>query len=133
MGAILTQSTRWANAEKALVRLKEAGALSPQAVRDLPPERLALRPTKDTYKASQDLFHRSLPRDPALFQEYHALLVCLGKGVCRRRDPCCPECPLRDLCPAGQGAPGSRSGPALRGLTPGPAHRLAGARRPRSP
>ncbi|MDD5126593.1 MAG: endonuclease III domain-containing protein [Dehalococcoidales bacterium] len=40
-GAILTQSTAWVNVEKAIGNLKAAGALSPQALRDLPPHELA--------------------------------------------------------------------------------------------
>lgn len=46
-GAILTQNTAWANVEKALGNLKAAGALSPQAIRDMPEEELAqlIRPS----------------------------------------------------------------------------------------
>ena len=35
MGAILTQSAAWSNAEKALTNMKEAGVLSPKALRRL--------------------------------------------------------------------------------------------------
>jgi endonuclease-3 related protein len=35
-----------------------------------------------------------LPRDPQLFNEYHALLVAVGKRYCRTV-PRCAECPLR--------------------------------------
>ena len=41
IGAILTQSASWANVEKALGNLKEAGVLSAAALRSLPLERLA--------------------------------------------------------------------------------------------
>lgn len=46
-GAILTQNSAWSNAEKALDNLKAAGALEPQAIRDMRQERLArlLRPS----------------------------------------------------------------------------------------
>lgn len=47
----------------------------------------------DGYDAAQALFHRSLPRDAALFNEYHALLVRLGKDLCRPRARC-EACPL---------------------------------------
>ena len=35
-----------------------------------------------------------LPADPKLFNEYHALLVAVGKRYCRSV-PRCAECPLR--------------------------------------
>ncbi|MDE2765172.1 MAG: endonuclease [Chloroflexota bacterium] len=41
VGAILTQNTAWANAKRALERLKQAGALSPAALRALPEAELA--------------------------------------------------------------------------------------------
>ena len=47
LGAILTQFTAWANAEKALSNLKKARVMSTTALRDIPQERLAalLRPS----------------------------------------------------------------------------------------
>ena len=41
VGAILTQSTAWANVEKAIVNLKSVGKLSPQSLRSLPKGGLA--------------------------------------------------------------------------------------------
>lgn len=41
VGAILTQNTNWQNVEKAIVGLKEAGALSPSGMKRLPLSRLA--------------------------------------------------------------------------------------------
>jgi endonuclease-3 related protein len=41
VGAILTQSAAWSNAEKAIANLKAAGALSPKAIRRLPVSELA--------------------------------------------------------------------------------------------
>ena len=219
VGAILTQSANWANVERALARLKGAGALSPQALRELPLERVAhlirpsgyfrvkarklrafaehlgrhwgddlsamlaqpgerlreellsiygvgeetaddillyagghpwfvvdaytrrvlerlgVAPPEKTYRAFQDLFHANLPRDPALFNEYHALLVRLGKEVCRKRDPLCPHCPLRDLCPTGQGQapPASPAEGKAKGRRRRPGPPPAGRRRTRSP
>lgn len=40
VGAILTQNTNWVNVEKAIENLKREGMLSPQALRDVSPERL---------------------------------------------------------------------------------------------
>jgi endonuclease-3 related protein len=48
------------------------------------------------YQDIQDLFHSCLDRDAQLFNEYHALLVRLGKDHCRRK-PICAGCPLEDL------------------------------------
>ncbi|MFH1651082.1 MAG: hypothetical protein ABID87_03115 [Chloroflexota bacterium] len=70
--------------------------------------RLGLAPDRDSYAAYQQLFMAHLPADAALFNEYHALLVCLGKNTCRPR-PRCGECCLRDLCAA---APDLQSSPA---------------------
>lgn len=46
------------------------------------------------YHALQALFAGHLPHDPRLFNEYHALLVRVGKEFCRAR-PRCEACPLR--------------------------------------
>jgi hypothetical protein len=43
---------------------------------------------------------KSLPRDPQLFNEFHALIVNTGKNWCRKSVPRCEECPLRSLLPA---------------------------------
>lgn len=59
--------------------------------------RLGLAPEKESYAAYQRFFMENLPSDAKLFNEYHALLVCLGKNVCRRR-PLCAECCLGDIC-----------------------------------
>jgi endonuclease-3 related protein len=51
---------------------------------------------KAGYGELQGLFMRHLPPDEALFNEYHALLVQVGKRHCRRT-PSCPGCPLEPL------------------------------------
>ncbi len=177
VGAILTQSAAWSNVEKAIANLKDAGALSPESLRQLPLseiatliypsgyynakalklkslatwlgeyyqddldrlfatetgqlrrellavhgigeetadsiilyaanqpifvvdaytrriiDRIDLAPEATSYAAYQALFMDNLPRDVGLFNEYHALLVCLGKNVCRSR-PLCQQCSL---------------------------------------
>lgn len=55
-----------------------------------------------TYAEAQAFLHRGLPRDAALFNEFHALLVETGKRYCHRRTPECGECPLRYDLPAGR-------------------------------
>jgi endonuclease-3 related protein len=54
--------------------------------------RLGIVPEKASYEAIQNLFMNHLPHDERLFNEYHALLVHLGKNVCKKT----PEC---DICP----------------------------------
>jgi len=49
------------------------------------------------YHAVQALFHRHLAPDAALYNEFHALFVRLGKDFCRPRKPACADCPLNDL------------------------------------
>lgn len=44
------------------------------------------------------LFVRFLGEDAALFNEYHALIVALGKDFCRKSEPACAFCPLSKLC-----------------------------------
>ncbi len=48
----------------------------------------------DGYHTIQLLFMENLPRDPGLFNEYHALLVKLGKIHCKKSAPRCNGCPL---------------------------------------
>lgn len=62
--------------------------------------RLGLAPREGPYAAFQDLFMDNLPRDEALFNEYHALLVRHGKSACRLA-PACAGCCLGRLCPSG--------------------------------
>ena len=62
--------------------------------------RLGLASDKDSYTAYQEMFEANLPRDVDLFNEYHALLVRLGKDICRK-EPLCRACPLREVCATG--------------------------------
>ncbi|MBZ0169656.1 endonuclease [Candidatus Methylomirabilis lanthanidiphila] len=57
-------------------------------------ERHGLIAANTSYGEIQRLFMTHLPADPALFNEYHALLVAVGKIYCRRT-PHCESCPLR--------------------------------------
>jgi endonuclease-3 related protein len=59
--------------------------------------RIGLAPDRNSYAAYQALFMDNLPADTQLFNEYHALLVCLAKNVCRSH-PLCPQCCLNDIC-----------------------------------
>ena len=53
------------------------------------------------YDEIKDHFEANLPADAALYNEYHALLVRVGKEYCRRTAPRCEECPLACLLPPG--------------------------------
>ncbi|MBM3925628.1 MAG: endonuclease [SAR202 cluster bacterium] len=64
-------------------------------------ERLGLGGGVRSYGEWQALFHSSLPRNAALFNEYHALVVKHGKDVCRKA-PRCEGCCLREVCKAGK-------------------------------
>jgi endonuclease-3 related protein len=184
VGAILTQSASWHNVELAIESLKQAGSLSPKALRQIPmadlaghihssgyynakakklkamvkwlggyeddlegafagelddkrnellgihgigpetadsillyaagkpvfvidaytrriTERIGITPQKDSYDAFQKLFTSNLEQDARLFNEYHALLVKLGKDVCRKK-PLCPICGLKEMCSYGR-------------------------------
>lgn len=48
----------------------------------------------DGYQELQGLFMRSLKKDAKLFNEYHALLVRLGKEFCAKGKGRCQGCPL---------------------------------------
>jgi len=48
-----------------------------------------------TYEELRQLFMEHLPQEVPLYQEYHALLVRLGKDFCRPQ-PRCPYCPLNE-------------------------------------
>jgi endonuclease-3 related protein len=51
---------------------------------------------KASYDEVQRLFVDHLPNDEGLFNEYHALLVHLGKTLCKKI-PKCDKCPLRGI------------------------------------
>lgn len=47
------------------------------------------------YEEIQNLFMKNLENDVQLFNEYHALLVKLGKDYCLKSKPKCDICPLK--------------------------------------
>ena len=49
------------------------------------------------YNKWQELFMDNLPKDTKLFNEYHALLVEVGKNHCKTK-PICKECPIKEIC-----------------------------------
>jgi len=53
------------------------------------------------YHQIQDYIQGELPQDVPMYNEFHALLVRLGKDLCRKTNPKCVECPLCKLLPRG--------------------------------
>lgn len=62
-------------------------------------ERHGLAQPKASYEEVREFFERRLPKDVPLYNEFHALMVRNGKEHCRKRDPRCEECALRDFLP----------------------------------
>ncbi len=59
-------------------------------------ERIGVYGERD-YAALKSLFESSVQRDFRIYNEYHALIVELGKRHCRTR-PFCNGCPLSEIC-----------------------------------
>lgn len=72
--------------------------------------RLGLAERNVSYEKLQAFFMQHLPPDPALYGEYHALIVRHGKERCRARRPRCGDCPLRQECAACECADSSTRG-----------------------
>jgi endonuclease-3 related protein len=51
------------------------------------------------YDEIKEEFESTLPADAPLFNEYHALLVRVGKDYCKRAAPNCDACPLASMLP----------------------------------
>lgn len=49
------------------------------------------------YDELQQIFMKELNNDEKLFNEYHALLVELGKNICKNK-PLCGKCPINEMC-----------------------------------
>ncbi len=63
--------------------------------------RLNLINEKEDYDKIQLFFHKNLPSDYKLFNEFHALIVEHAKRHCRKK-PLCDICPLRTICSWGK-------------------------------
>lgn len=61
-------------------------------------ERLKMIKPMDNYHQIQSLFMSNLAPEVGLFNEYHALIVELGKKICNSR-PICAKCVLSKICP----------------------------------
>jgi len=49
------------------------------------------------YHSIQQEFLEKLPQDVDMFNEYHALIVQLGKDYCKKTKPLCASCPLEKM------------------------------------
>lgn len=58
-------------------------------------ERHNLFPANSDYHQVKEYFTKHLPLDKSLFNEFHALIVKIGKDFCRAK-PNCEKCPLND-------------------------------------
>ncbi|MFO7801274.1 MAG: endonuclease III domain-containing protein [Desulfovermiculus sp.] len=56
--------------------------------------RHAFVPEDVNYGQLQEMFTDNLPSDVQVFNEYHALLVRVGKRWCKKSSPVCKDCPL---------------------------------------
>ncbi len=65
--------------------------------------RLGMLAGGEGYGQIQRAFEVHVPREAPLYNEYHALIVQLGKAICRPR-PRCGECPLAGVCAGAQTA-----------------------------
>jgi endonuclease-3 related protein len=58
---------------------------------------------KPDYAAVQSFFENNLPKDPTLYNEFHAQLVNVGKNWCKKSRPRCEDCPLLPHLPQSTG------------------------------
>ena len=62
-------------------------------------QRHKIVPKTGSYENIRGLMEKSLPSDVPLFNEFHALLVQVGKRFCRPKAPNCSACPLKCFLP----------------------------------
>lgn len=58
-------------------------------------------PIAADYHQTQEFLHAHLPLHALLFNEFHALLVEVGKKHCKPHSPRCAGCPLEEFLPGG--------------------------------
>jgi endonuclease III related protein len=64
--------------------------------------RHGILPAGANYAQAQEAIHRGLDRDAGVYNEFHALLVEVGKRHCRRGEARCGGCPLATFLPEGK-------------------------------
>ena len=58
--------------------------------------RIGYLPEGVDYATTQKLFVDHLPRDVALYNDFHAQFVALGANICKKTNPLCKSCPVRE-------------------------------------
>lgn len=58
--------------------------------------RKKLFPEDADYLRVQEIFMKNLKKDVKLYNEYHALIVRLGKEICKKNKPKCEICPIKN-------------------------------------
>lgn len=53
---------------------------------------------KIKYEKLQKLFEENLNKDVNLYNNFHGLLVRLGNGYCKKKNPLCGDCPIELKC-----------------------------------
>lgn len=59
--------------------------------------RLGIVPQDQSYEEVRAFFMKNLPSSARLYNEYHALVVALGKEICTSGNPKCNLCPVKPL------------------------------------
>ena len=63
--------------------------------------RLGLVSKEAGYEEVRKFFEDRLPRNPHIYQEFHALIVRMAKENCNTK-PSCPGCPMEQFCEHGE-------------------------------
>ena len=59
--------------------------------------RCGISDPRASYGELQEMFTAGVPRSEKVYNEYHALIVKLGKDICRKK-PKCGLCPIEKMC-----------------------------------
>lgn len=65
-------------------------------------KRLGWYPEKTDYAAAQKCLRENLPAKAPIYNEFHALMVALGKNFCKKT-PVCANCPMKRKCAGKKG------------------------------
>ena len=60
--------------------------------------RLKIVEEKKSYEDLKKYIINEIPEELIVYQEFHGLIVILGKNICKKKNPNCKECPLNSKC-----------------------------------
>lgn len=60
--------------------------------------RLKIVEERISYEDLKKIIINEIPEDLLVYQEFHGLIVLLGKNICKKKNPNCKECPLNSKC-----------------------------------